>query len=132
MTLQEKIKADLKTAILDKNVEKKEALRVVLGEFGRQASKTLADDDVVKIIRKLVKAEKELLEKQKAPQQSAYITILESYLPQMATEAQITAWIQANIDFSQYKNKMQAMGAIMKHFGPKADGNAVRQILQKQ
>ena len=30
---------------------------------------------------------------------------------------EIVAWIKANIDFSQYQNKMQAMGPVMKHFG---------------
>ena len=36
----------------------------------------------------------------------------------------------ANIDFSQYKNKMQAMGLIMQHFGAGADGNRVKAVLQ--
>jgi hypothetical protein len=41
------------------------------------------------------------------------------------------AWITENIDFSQYKNKMQAMGTIMKHFGKTADGKMVNQVLQE-
>jgi len=49
----------------------------------------------------------------------------------MATEEDIREWITANIDFSQFKNKMQAMGMIMKHFGATADGNRVKEILQK-
>ena len=40
----------------------------------------------------------------------------------MADEQTIVAWIRANIDFSQFANKMQAMGAIMKHFGKGVDG----------
>jgi hypothetical protein len=50
----------------------------------------------------------------------------------MASEEEIVAWINENIDFSEFKNKMQAMGSIMKHFGPAADGDTVKQILQKQ
>ena len=49
----------------------------------------------------------------------------------MATREEIIAWIKENIDFSEYKNKMQAMGAIMKHFGKQADGKMVNEILQK-
>jgi hypothetical protein len=49
----------------------------------------------------------------------------------MATREEIVAWIKENIDFSQYKNKMQAMGTIMKHFGKTADGKMVNQILQE-
>jgi hypothetical protein len=62
---------------------------------------------------------------------SAFIEIVESYLPETASEAEISAWIRQNVDFSRFKNKMQAMGVIMKHFGAKADGNVVREILQK-
>jgi Glu-tRNA(Gln) amidotransferase subunit E-like FAD-binding protein len=49
----------------------------------------------------------------------------------MATREEIISWIKENIDFSEYKNKMQAMGAIMKHFGKQADGKMVNEILQK-
>ena len=35
-----------------------------------------------------------------------------------------------NIDFSQFKNKMQAMGVIMKDFGKTADGKLVNDILK--
>ena len=48
----------------------------------------------------------------------------------MASEDEIVAWVNDNIDFSQFKSKMQAMGPIMKHFGARADGNVVRSILQ--
>lgn len=55
------------------------------------------------------------------------IIIAESYLPVGPTEDEIKAFI-ATIDFSQFKNKMQAMGPIMKQF-PGADGNFVKNIL---
>jgi hypothetical protein len=40
-------------------------------------------------------------------------------------------WVEQNIDFAEFKNKMQAMGLIMKHFGATADGNTVKKILQE-
>lgn len=49
----------------------------------------------------------------------------------MATDEEIITWINQNVDFSKFKNKMQAMGLIMKHFGATADGNTVKKILQK-
>ena len=57
--------------------------------------------------------------------------ILQSYLPKQVTREEIEAWIKENIDFSQYKNKMQAMGTIMKQFGKTADGKQVNQILKE-
>ena len=131
MTLQEKIKKDLAAAMMAKDGDTKSALRVVLGELARSDQKTLPDEAVVKILQKLVKAEKEVIEKQGGGPDTAFIGVVEGYLPKMATDDEIRAWISANIDFSQYKNKMQAMGPIMKHFGPNADGTRVRQLLQK-
>jgi hypothetical protein len=62
---------------------------------------------------------------------SEYLRILESYLPRQASREEIAAWIAANIDFGRYKNRMQAMGDIMKHFGKAADGKLVNQILKE-
>ena len=61
---------------------------------------------------------------------SEYLEILGSYLPKMATREEVVDWIKENIDFSQFKNKMQAMGIIMKHFGKLADGKMVNEILR--
>lgn len=131
MTLQEQIKKDLMQAMKDKDEEKKNTLRVVMGEFGRAESKTLDDDAVVKILKKMIKSERETLEQSGQGSESGYIAILESYLPKMASDDDIRQWISENIDFSGYKNKMQAMKDIMGHFGPAADGNQVKQILQE-
>jgi uncharacterized protein YqeY len=131
MTIQQQIKKDLSAAIKARNEDKKETLRVVLGEFGRLDKKELSDDEVIKILKKLIKSEKEVLEHKGEAADSAFIEIIESYLPETADEAEISAWIRQNVDFSRFKNKMQAMGVIMKHFGAKADGNVVREILQK-
>ena len=52
-------------------------------------------------------------------------------IEEVASEDEIRQWIEDNIDFSDYKNKMQAMGTIMAHFGSTADGNTVKQVLQQ-
>jgi uncharacterized protein len=131
MNLQSQMKKDLSAAIKAKDEKKKDALRVILGEFGRLDKKELSDDEVVKILKKLMKTEKEVLEQKGETADSEFIKVIENYLPKMATEEEITAWIHQNIDFSQFKNKMQAMGIIMKHFGAAADGNFVKKIIQK-
>jgi len=129
MTLQQKIKNDLKTAMKAKDEARTSALRVLIGEFQRQPQKELADADVVSIIRKLIKAEAEMVAMAKSGP-SAYLTVLESYMPKQPTEEEIRAWVVGNIDFSQFKNKMQAMRPIMAHFAGTADGNTVKKILE--
>ncbi|MCP4748261.1 MAG: GatB/YqeY domain-containing protein [Desulfobacteraceae bacterium] len=130
MRLQEKIKADLIVAMKAKNEEKKNVLRVILGEFGRLEQKEISDAETIKIIKKLVKSEKEVLSQRGSKSTNDFIKIAETYLPQMAGEDEIRSYIESNIDFSQFKNKMQAMGSIMKHFGSSADGNLVKKVLQ--
>ena len=130
MRIQEKIKKDLMIAMKEKDEERKSILRVVMGEFGRAETKVVSDEDAVKILKKLVKSEKETMERTGEAGESRFVAVVESYLPQMATEAEIRRWIETNIDFSKYKNRMQAMRDIMGHFGSSADGTRVKEILQ--
>ena len=129
MSMQEKLKAELKVSMKARDTERTGAIRIIIGEFGRQLVKELNDDQVIAIIKKLVKSEKELLASA-GKDGSEYLTILEGYLPQQVSEEEIRAWIKDNIDFSTFKNKMQAMRPILVHFGSTADGNVVKQILE--
>ena len=146
ISLYEKIKVDLKNAMLNKENHIRDAIRVIMGEYpkltvpltlesGKKSSRVkkpeeITDDDLLGIIRGLVKSEKSVLELQKK-EDSIYLQVLQSYLPKMADRDEITAWINENIDFSAYKSPMQAMAPIMKHFGKLADGNTVKAILQE-
>ncbi len=144
--LHAKLKLDLKNAMLQKKHEIRDTIRVVMGEYPKltvpmtleSGKKTfrlkkpdeITDEDLLGIIRGLVKAEKFVLELQKK-ESSPYLEVLESYLPKMISQDEVKAWIDANIDFSEYKSPMQAMGPIMKHFGKRADGNMVKGLLQE-
>jgi uncharacterized protein YqeY len=132
MSIQTQVKKDLTSAMKARDEVRKNTLRVVMGEFARADSKELSDDAVIRILRKLIKSEQETLAQMGSEEDSAFVQIIEAYLPQLADENEIATWVQANIDFSQYKSKMQAMGPIMKHFGARADGNAVKTLLQKR
>lgn len=130
MRLQEQIKSELKTSMKAKDTARTGVIRILIGEFQRQPEKELADDKVIGIIKKLIKSERELIAAGGAGDLD-YISILEGYLPQQASEEDIKTWIGENVDFSQFGNKMQAMKPIMAHFGSSADGNLVKKILQE-
>lgn len=129
MSLQEKIKDDLKKSMLARDEARTSALRVLIGEFQRQGLKTLADAEVLAVIRKLIKSENETMARSGASQ-SAYLEVLEGYMPKAPGEAEIRAWIETNINIADFPNKVQAMKPIMAHFGGLADGNLVRRILE--
>lgn len=128
MSLQEKIKSDLKEAMLNRDEARISAVRIIMGEFARQPRKDLTDQEVQGVIRKLVKSESEMLNISGAAS-SEYMQVLEGYLPKQPTEAEIRDWISNNINFADYANKMQVMKPIMTNFGGAADGNLVRKIL---
>lgn len=130
MTLQAKIRQDLKAAMKAQDLEKKAALRVVIGEIGRLPTKDPSDQEVLQVLKKLIKSEREVLQRQGGRGSSAYLETLEGYLPAMASEAEIADWIRSNIDLRSYTNKMQAMGEIMRHFGGSADGRMVKSVLE--
>uniref|UniRef100_A0A7C4RQE1 Uncharacterized protein n=1 Tax=Desulfatirhabdium butyrativorans TaxID=340467 RepID=A0A7C4RQE1_9BACT len=144
MSLLDKLKADLKTSLLQKNETLKNAVRQIMAEFPKltvpltlesgkksfrlKTAEEITDEDILDIIRGLVKSEKTVLSL-KPDQSPEYLYILESYLPKTASEEEIRCWIEENVDFSKFKSPMQAMGTVMKHFGKLADGNLVKRIL---
>ena len=146
VSLLDKLKADLKHSMLNKDVDARSAIRQIMAEFPKltvpitlesgkkstrlKTNEEITNDDIVGIIQGLTKSERMVLEA-KNEESSAYLDILKLYLPKMAPREEIIAWIRENIDFSDFKNKMQAMGSIMKHFGKQADGKMVNQILQE-
>jgi hypothetical protein len=146
ISLHDKLKIDLKNAMLQKDPEVRNTMRLIMAEFpkltipltlksGKKSTRLktpaeITDDDILGIIKGLVKSEQTVLELKKE-ETSEYLKILQAYLPAMASREEIVAWIAANIDLSQFKNKMQAIGPVMKHFGKQADGKLVNQILKE-
>ncbi|MCP4337653.1 MAG: GatB/YqeY domain-containing protein [Desulfobulbaceae bacterium] len=130
MSMQESLRVDLKNAMKARDTDRTGAIRILMGEFARQKEKVISDEQVIGIVKKLIKSERELLAAQ-GNEGSSFLTIMEEYLPKQASEEEIFAWVQENIDFSSFKSKMQAMKPIMQHFGSAVDGNQVKKVLEK-
>lgn len=130
MSLQEQLKTDLRRVMgakkaITANNERKSALRVILGEFSRLSEKNIADEDVIKILRKLQKDEKIAM---RGGASTTFLKTVESYLPSHASKEEIEEVI-STIDLTKFENKIQAMGMIMRKLGSRANGNEVRDIL---
>jgi uncharacterized protein len=124
------LSAELRLAMKARDTDRTGAIRILIGEFARQPEKVLSDEQVIAIVKKLIKSERELLAAQ-GQEGSPFLTIMEGYLPKQASEEEIYAWVKENIDFSSFASKMQAMKPIMQHFGSTVDGNTVKKVLQK-
>jgi uncharacterized protein YqeY len=145
INLHDKIRQDMKTAMISKDKEVRDTMRLIIGAFpgltvdmtlesGKKTTRVktpeeITDEDIQNIIRKFAKSEKTVLDIKKETT-SDYLELLNLYLPQMATAEEIGGWIKDNVDLASFKSPMQAMGNVMKHFGKLADGNVVKEVLK--
>lgn len=136
MILQEKINSDLKNAIKNRDKNKTNYLKLIVGELQRQQEKELDDKKTIAVIKTLIKYELENVDRMMVIEgmkscKSEYLNLLETYLPLQTSDDDIKNWIKENIDFSQFTNKMQAMRQIMNNFGSSVSGNNVKKILDE-
>ena len=115
VALHAKLREDLKKSMLSKDVEVRDTMRLIMAEFpkltdpitlqsGKKTTRLkkpeeITDDDIVGIIKGLVKSEQTVLEAT-GKETSEYMQILHNYLPKMVDREEIIAWIQDHIVFS--------------------------------
>ena len=135
MSLQERIYKDIQDTSL--KLEERNVLKVVKADIQKERDKEVPDKRVLSIIKSHIKGCEEVLsyidridDAKLFNHNMMAISLLNKYLPKMASVIEIKTWIKDNIDFSQYKNKMQAMKPIMNHFGSTVDGKIVKQIIE--
>lgn len=120
-----KLKEDLKLAMKMKNVNKRDALRVILGELSRLNNKEATNEEIVKVLRKLQKNEKLVIGPGKP---TAFLKVVESYLPKQMSKEEILKYI-LTVDLTGFKNKLQAIGVIMKDLKGNTNGQDVKDVL---
>lgn len=126
MTIQEQVKKDMYSLMkVDTDISTLNTLKYIVGEFSREPTKEITDSVAIKIIKKTIESEKIV------NGSSRFIEILEGYLPIEAKDAEIKEWISNNVDFTKFKNRMQAMKIIMEKFSGRTDGNKVKNILEQ-
>lgn len=135
MSLQNKIEADMREAMKEKNASVG-ILKYIVGEFSRRPNLNipLTDDEVISLIQKYLKGVEETIKVtgKETEEQKLEKTVLSAYLPKMATEEEIKEWIVQNIELSENPQaRMKSMSVIMKHFGKTVDGNTVKRILME-
>ena len=127
--IEMQLRVALKIAMKVNDQERKDAIRVILGEIPRlnkKAGEDATEEEMVGILRKLQKNEKQVL---KEGETSIFLNIVSFYLPKMMSKDEIRQHIIDEVDLTVFKNKMQAMGPIMFVLKGKADGNDVKDVL---
>ncbi|WP_337870143.1 hypothetical protein [Meiothermus sp.] len=124
-TIYEGIKKEIVEAMKRGDAASRDFARVVKAELDRKGDgRPLPDADAVKILKALrVTAEEN--------QNTFEIAFLDKYLPQEMSEAEIEAWVKANVDFSSLKSPMAAIGLATKALGPVAPGDRVKKVVER-
>ena len=148
MTLTEKIKADLKVAMLARETVRVITQRGLLAAFvnelvvkKRKPTEELKDDEALAVIKRSVKQHKDSIEqfakggrKDLVKEEEAELKILETYLPKMMDEREIRKIAEAVKTKLKISDKSRIgifVGAVMKECKGLADGGSVKKIAEE-
>jgi uncharacterized protein YqeY len=146
MSLEEKINADIKQAMLAKEKERLEALRavksaVLLLKTDKNFTGEIAEKDEIATLQRLVKQRKEAAIMYKEQNREELydvemfqVGIIEKYLPQQMSEEEIRLALQdiiKEVGATSAKDMGKVMGNAQKTFAGKADNKIVSQIVKE-
>jgi uncharacterized protein len=135
MTLKEQLRADLTRAMKGRDELTASTVRMVLTavtteEVAGKTARVLSDDEVVKVLTREAKKRREAQQAfaqagrdELAAREQAELAVIETYLPQQMTDAEISTAVAAAIADSGAQGN-QAMGQVMKLLSVKVAGRA--------
>lgn len=144
MSLKERLLEDLKNAMKDKDIVKKNAVqmtRAAVLQYEKDNQTTLDDDGVLDIIAKEVKKRRDILpEYEKSGREDlindlkAEIDVLVQYLPPQLTDEELEAIVRqaaSEVNATSMKDMGKIMQAVLPKVKGKADGKKVNEIVKK-
>jgi uncharacterized protein YqeY len=144
MSLKEKILADIKSAMLEKNRDKRDALRLISSAIKQvEVDKRveLSDQDIIKLIQKMVKQRRDSIEQfisgsredlaNKEKQEIEFISI---YLPQQLSDSELEAKVKdivLQVNATTIKDIGRVMGVASKELDGLAEGARISKIVKQ-
>lgn len=146
MSLEQKIQAELKTAMLAKDEKTVRSLRaikaaIILAKTSEGAGGEIKEEDEIKLLQKLVKQRKDSLEifqqqnrADLAQKEQEEIEVIEKFLPKQLSAEElrlIIANIIAETGASSPADMGKVMGVATKQLAGKADGKAISAVVKE-
>jgi len=144
MRLREQINNDIKEAMKAKEVERRDALRLLSSAMKQvevDERKELSDDDVIAIIQKQIKQRNDAASQYKAAgrdelydKEMAEIAVFEVYLPAQLDDAELESAVKAIIaqtGAASMKDMGKVMGMASKELAGQADGKRISECVKK-
>lgn len=142
--LFQKIHEDLVTAMKSGDTKRRDVLRFLESDIKKREideRKELSDEEVQKVIASQIKSRRDSIVQFRAggredlaePEELA-IRILEAYLPEQMDDEELEALVKTTLEesgISSVKDMGRAMGVVIAKIAGRADGNRVRESVQK-
>ena len=146
MSLEQKIQAELKTAMLAKDEKTVRSLRaikaaIILAKTSEGAGGEIKEEDEIKLLQKLVKQRKDSLEifttqnrADLAQKEQEEIEVIEKFLPKQLSAEELKGIITniiAETGASSPADMGKVMGVATKQLAGKADGKAISALVKE-
>lgn len=134
MSLQERLPAEIKAAMLAKDADKLSTLRLLKSAIGytqiERKTETLSDADFIAVVQREVKKRRDAIEQYEkggrpelAEKERKEISVLETFLPKPLSAEELEQLIKATIQETGATSKKE-MGPVIKAVQAKAAGRA--------
>jgi uncharacterized protein len=144
MSLKEQLKEDLKTAMREKEVVKRDSIRSIntmIKQIEVDERRELNDEEVIKLIQKGIKQREEAIAQYSAAsrddlvqKEQEQVDIFMLYLPAQVSDEELEAGMKEIISqtgAASMKDMGKVMGAATKKFAGVADGKRINEMVKK-
>lgn len=144
MSLKEQLKEDLKTAMRDKEIVKRDSIRAIntmIKQIEVDERRELDDDEVIKLIQRGIKQREEAISQYKAAsrddlvqKEQEQVDIFMLYLPKQLSDEELEAGMKEIVTqtgATTIKDMGKVMGIATKTFAGVADGKRINEMVKK-
>ncbi|ADH99864.1 conserved hypothetical protein [[Bacillus] selenitireducens MLS10] len=144
LNIQDRLQDDMKQAMRSREKERLSVIRSVKAALQNESIKagsSLSEDEVLTVLNREMKQRKESLyefeqadRKDLCDKMAFEMEVLADYLPSQLTDEELQAIVDETIEETGAESKAQmgkVMGAIMPKVKGRADGNQVKELVQK-
>jgi len=144
MSLKQQLKDDVKVAMREKNIVKRDSIRSIntmIKQIEVDERIELTDEDIIKLIQKGIKQREEAISQYTAAsrddlveKEAEQIEVFRLYLPVQATDEELEKGMKeiiSQVNAESMKDMGKVMGAASKKFAGIADGKRINEMVKK-
>ncbi|RXK01880.1 MULTISPECIES: GatB/YqeY domain-containing protein [Arcobacteraceae] len=144
MSLKQKLKDDLKLAMREKNIVKRDSIRSIntmIKQIEVDERKELNDEDILKLIQKGIKQREEAITQYKeasredlVEKEQEQVDVFKEYMPQQLSDEDLETAMKeiiAEVGATTIKDMGKVMGTASKKLAGVADGKRINEMTKK-